>query len=48
MFKFNRMVKATAYVENMLTSFLLPAEGPADERCYHRLNQCRAPLSPSQ
>jgi hypothetical protein len=24
------------------------AEGPADERCYHRLSQCRAPLSPNQ
>ena len=24
------------------------AEGPADERCHHRLSQCRAPLSPNQ
>src|SRR5262249_31661701 len=24
------------------------AEGPADERCYHRLSQCRAPLSANQ
>ena len=23
-------------------------EGPADERCHHRLSQCRAPLSPNQ
>jgi len=23
------------------------AEGPADERCHHRLSQCRAPLSPT-
>ena len=24
------------------------SEGSADERCYHRLSQCRAPLSPIQ
>jgi hypothetical protein len=24
------------------------AEGPADERCHHRLSHCRAPLSPNQ
>ena len=24
------------------------AEGPADERYYHRLSQCRTPLSPNQ
>jgi hypothetical protein len=24
------------------------AEGSADERCHHRLSQCRAPLSPNQ
>jgi putative transposase len=24
------------------------AEGPADERCHHRLSQCRAPLGPNQ
>ena len=24
------------------------AEGPADERCHHRLSQCRAPLSPTK
>ena len=24
------------------------AEGPADERCHHRLSQCRAPLSQTE
>src|SRR5215471_14771022 len=33
---------------NQTLSEYRAAEGPADERCYHRLSQCRAPLSPNQ
>jgi len=33
---------------NQTLSEYRAAEGPADERCYHRLSQYRAPLSPNQ
>jgi hypothetical protein len=48
----SRRGKAAAYCWHHLVDQTLlerrAAEGPADERCHHRLSQCRAPLSPNQ